>query len=207
MSDIYTMLRSIIGDSTSPYDIADLNLLKYLDAAIDRLSLVAGTRVVEDIVISSSDINLGYKDLSNDCARVKEIDLYDDTYQIDGSRITFFDEDLIAPGTYRVEYTKKYKKFDGSLRDNSYFDYPRPEADLAIVFYALSLYIFENGAIKADGTLNLVTSKSEEGMSVSYGTGGGIVDKIGTPGALQMEALKMMRDLPKAGRLFYSVQG
>lgn len=207
MSDIYTMIRAIIGDSTSPYTIADLNLLKYLDMALERLSLIAGTKVVEDIVISSSDVTATYKDLSGEAVKITSADLPDWAYQIDGARINFIG-DYVNPGTYRFEYIKRYKKFDGSLRDNSYFDYPRPEADLAIVFYALSLYLYEGGVIRANGTNNVVTSKSEEGMSISYGTGGEIISNIGTPAKLQAEALRMMYNLPKAPKnLFFSVQG
>lgn len=206
MSDIYTLIRSIIGDSVSPYVIADLNILKYLDKAIEKLSLIAGTKEVEDIVITSSDITAGYKDLGNEVVKILLADLPDYAYQIDGARVNFVG-DYVNAGTYRFEYVKGYKKFDGTLRDNSYFDYPMPEADLAIVFYALSLYLFEGGIIKASGGNNVITSKSEEGLSISYGTGGEIIASVGTPAKLQAEALRMMYNLPKASRnLFFSIQ-
>jgi hypothetical protein len=207
-ADIYTIARNLIGDSASPYDITDLRLLKYLDKALDKLSELTVYRMDEDYTITSTDISNGYFELSHEVQFMIEADIsleYIDWSVYTGKKIRLIDPDDIAEGEYNFKYKARYKKFDGEIRENSYFDYPR-EADLAVVFYALGLYQEEQGVIDKDGTINLVASKSEEGLSVSYPTSTDLKGAVGNPERLKEIAVRMMRNLPSGEDLFLSVQ-
>lgn len=210
MSTLYDLFRGIIGDSASPYTIPDLRILKYLDAAIQKLSEVARYRVVENITITSADIALGYKDLSKEILLMLGDPMpYEgvgwDVYK--GKRIRFINSLYVAPGTYEFQYDAVYKKFDGQLRDDSYFDYPSPEADLAVLFWGLALYQQEAGIIDKSGAMKFVKSKSEEGISITYGSLGAVTEALGAPETLKAEAMKMMKNLPNGKKnLFFSVR-
>lgn len=207
---LYNLFRGIIGDLVSPYTIPDLRILKYLDEAIKYLSALAPYKMNEDVVITSADISAGYKDLSKEILLITSTNLpYEGTgWQVDkGKRIRFINTTYVSAGTYRFEYNAIYKKYDGALRDDDYFDYPTPEADIALIFYALALYQQETGVIDKDGAMKFVKSKSEEGMSITYGALGTISETIGAPETLKMEATKIMKNLANGSKnLFFSVR-
>jgi len=202
-ADIYTMFRRFIGDYTPDYTLPDLETLAFLDLGIDKASSVLNYVVQEDITISSADITAGYKTLSYDIVTILESELGGEGYywRTDGAnKIIFIDTDGIATGTYNIRYRARYKKFDGTLRDNSYFDYPR-EVDLGIVFWALAKYQSVKGVINADNSANVITSKSEEGMSVSYGS----VVNIGNPSQLESQAMEIFNGVSNGANINFSV--
>ncbi len=198
-NDLYQLMRGMIGDATHPYTIPDTRLLTYLDRGLDALSSMVDYQVNEDVVISASDITAGYKDLTHEVVEIIDFELEGGGvyWEMDGGkRIRFIQSEYVPAGTYEIQYRARYKKFDGSIRDNNYFDYPR-SADLGIVFYALGMYSVENGIVKADGSINFTQSKSEEGMSVNYGGSVGYSTKedLKTPSALIERGLEIMRSL------------
>ena len=201
-------MRGIIKDDTIPYAIPDLRLLKYLDLALDKLSEIKPISVQEDLVIDSTNISNGYVDVSREIQSVRCIPIGVEgiNWEVDsGKRIRFIDTSTIVADTYEdITYDARYKKFDGQIRENSYFDYPR-SLDLAVVFYALALYQEENGIIDATGEMSFKKSKSEEGMSVSYGSLGGVEEVLGAPSTLKARAIDMMRNQAGSVPIFLSV--
>lgn len=205
MSDIYTLFRKFIGDDVTDYSMPDLAVLKFLDLGIDKLAAVTGNRYIEDLVITTADITAGYKDLTKNCLTIVYTELPDQNryWQFTSpNRITFLDKDYITAGTYRFEYTYEYKKFDGSLRDNSYFDYPR-RADMGIIFWALAEYQVLNGIVNVDGGRNAVISKSEEGMSISYSSSETM--SMSSPETLKAKAMEIFRSLNTVTNSIFAV--
>lgn len=205
MSNIYSMFRRFINDDVTDYSMPDLEVLKFLDNGIRKLSRYADKRVYEDVTISATDISNGYKDLSSDCLSIIYTDMpYEGEYWIlDGSkRIMFLDTDYISAGIYEFRYKTTYKTFDGQLRDESYFDYPR-EMDLGIVFWALAEYQMVNGIIAPDGTRNATVSKSEEGLSESYSSAETL--DMSSPSALKSAAIEIFEGLNNKSKYIFSV--
>jgi hypothetical protein len=191
------------------YTVTDLRLLKYLDAALDKLSAITNFTKDEDKTITSTDRTNLYFNLTSEIQRIIKCDLSgENTYwQIDsGKKIRIIDVDGVPTGTYNFVYKARYKKFDGTVRENSYFDYPR-EADLGVVYYALGLYLHEIGILNTDGVSKAISSKSEEGLSTSYGIGGGGETTVpGTYSAMIDEGIRIMQNLPSGDLLFFSVK-
>lgn len=206
-ADIYVMFRRLIGDFTPDYTLPDLESLAFLDLGIDEASSFLNKTVQEDLVITSADITAGYKTLSYDIVTIVDFDLglagENIYWQTDGTdKIYFIDTDFIAAGTYNIRYRARYKKFEGVVRDNSYFNYPR-QIDLGIVFWALAEYQTTKGVINADNSANLITSKSEEGMSVSYGTSG-MVD-LSSPKELKKKAIEIFNGTSNSANINFSI--
>lgn len=54
MSNIYSMFRRFINDDVTDYSMPDLEVLKFLDNGIRKLSRYADKRVYEDVTISAT---------------------------------------------------------------------------------------------------------------------------------------------------------
>lgn len=206
-ADIYTMFRRFIGDFTPDYTLPDLETLAFLDLGIDEASSFLNKTISEDVVITSADITAGYKTLSYDIVTILDTDLglwNENIYwQTDGTdKIYFIDTDSITAGTYNVRYRARYKKFEGVVRENSYFNYPR-QIDLGIVFWALAEYQSVKGIINADNSANIITSKSEEGMSVSYGTASMV--HLSSPSELKKKAIEIFNGASNNANINFSV--
>lgn len=212
MSTIETVMRQIIGDTDTPYTVPSSRLYIYLDKALDKLSALSNYTYQEDVTISATDITNGYVDVSKEIVEIISTELagMDTDWEVyKGKRIRFYDTSGILAGTYEFLYRSRYLKFDGVTHDDTYFDYPRPEADLALVFYALALYQQEFGVIDKDGAMGFIQNKSEDGLSLSYGSsvgsGESATEILGHPEALEAKAISMMQELPSASTTIFSV--
>jgi len=206
-ADIYTMFRRFIGDYTPDYTLPDLESLAFLDLGIDKCSEVLNNIVVEDIAISSADIVLGYKALSYDIVTIIDTELGLEGehiyWETDGdNKIIFLDTDFIAEGTYEFRYKARYTNFDGVVKSNGDLNHPT-NANLGIVFWALAEYQVTKGLINADNSANLVVSKSEEGMSVSYGTGTAL--RLSSPTELKLRAMEIFNSISNKSNISFSV--
>lgn len=204
-ADIYTIFRQLIGDTTPDYDLPDLGVLKFLDLGIDKLSQTVNYKVVEDVVISSSDITAGYKELSKEIILIYESELAGQGISWElagGKKIRFIEPDNITAGTYEFTYKARYKKFDGVVRENSYFDYNR-NADLGIVFWGLAEYQSIHGIIKTDGSKATIVSRSEEGLNESYGTAEAL--QLSNPTVLRSKAIDVFRGLSNKSNFIFSI--
>ena len=217
-ADIYRLFRSFISDETTDYTVTDFDALYFLDRAIDAMSETLDWRYKEDITITSTDITNGYVNLSYDAVTIISTTLgsYDDwnTIQpqpgaeniywqfVGGKKISFIDTGFINEGTYTFEYRRRYKTFGGEVRENSYFDYP-DNAELGIVLNVLALYQRTKGVIRADNVMNVINNKSEEGMSVSYGTMATL--KLGDVDALKKEAIEIWKKSGNPANINFSV--
>ena len=206
-ADIYTMFRRFIGDYTPDYTLPDLETLIFLDLGIDKASEVLNNIVIEDIVISAADIAAGYKELSYDIVTIIDTEIgleYEHLYwETDGNnKILFLDADMFAAGTYEFRYRANYNKFDGTVKSNSDLNHPA-DANLGIVFWALAEYQITKGLINADNSANLIVSKSEEGMSVSYGTGTAL--KLSSPSELKKRAMEVFNSVSNRSNISFSV--
>jgi len=212
MSTLETVMRQIIGDTDTPYTIPSSRLYVYLDKALDKLSALSNYTYQEDVTISAADITNGYVDLSKEIVEIISTELtgQDTDWEVyKGKRIRFYDSSAITAGTYEFLYRSRYLKFEGVTREDTYFDYPTKEADLALVFYALALYQQEFGVIDKDGAMGFIQRKSEDGLSLEYGTSAGsgesAVEILGHPEALEAKAISMMQELPSASTTIFSV--
>jgi hypothetical protein len=206
-ADIYTMFRQFIGDTTTDYDMPDLESLAFLDLGIDKASEVLNNIVIEDVVISASDITAGYKELSYDIVTIIDSEFpmdYENIYWVTdgGKKIVFLDTDFVKAGTYEFRYKARYNKFNGVVKSNGDLNHPT-NANLGIVFWALAEYQVVKGIINADNSANLVTSKSEEGMSVSYGTGTAL--RLSSPTELKLRAMEIFNMVSNKGNISFSV--
>jgi len=206
-ADIYTMFRRFIGDYTPDYTLPDLESLAFLDLGIDKCSEVLNNIVVEDIAISSADIVLGYKALSYDIVTIIDTELGLEGehiyWETDGdNKIIFLDTDFITAGTYEFRYKARYTNFDGVVKSNGDLNHPT-NANLGIVFWALAEYQVTKGLINADNSANLVVSKSEEGMSVSYGTGTAL--RLSSPTELKLRAMEIFNSISNKSNISFSV--
>jgi hypothetical protein len=206
-ADIYTMFRQFIGDTTTDYDMPDLESLAFLDLGIDKASEVLNNIVIEDIVISASDITAGYKELSYDIVTIIDSEFpmdYENIYWVTdgGKKIVFLDTDFVKAGTYEFRYKARYNKFNGVVKSNGDLNHPT-NANLGIVFWALAEYQVVKGIINADNSANLVTSKSEEGMSVSYGTGTAL--RLSSPTELKLRAMEIFNMVSNKSNISFSV--
>lgn len=198
------LFRGIIGDDISPYTLPDSRIYKYLDMAIDELSHLVSYWVITDITVTETDITNGYITLPEDVVSIEYFTQNGYWQQVSANKISLIK--YCTAGTYQIKYRRMYKKYKGEDRDASYFDYPE-EAEMALLFYALAEYQQENGIINTDGSTDFVRSKSEEGLSITYGTlgAGDVMTMIGHPEALKKQAIDMMRNLPHSSNLFISV--
>lgn len=206
-ADIYTMFRQFIGDTTTDYDMPDLESLAFLDLGIDKASEVLNNIVIEDVVISASDITAGYKELSYDIVTIIDSEFpmdYENIYWVTdgGKKIVFLDTDFVKAGTYEFRYKARYNKFNGVVKSNGDLNHPT-NANLGIVFWALAEYQVVKGIINADNSANLVTSKSEEGMSISYGTGTAL--RLSSPTELKLRAMEIFNMVSNKGNISFSV--
>lgn len=206
-ADIYTTFRQFIGDTTTDYDMPDLESLAFLDLGIDKASEVLNNIVIEDVVISASDITAGYKELSYDIVTIIDSEFpmdYENIYWVTdgGKKIVFLDTDFVKAGTYEFRYKARYNKFNGVVKSNGDLNHPT-NANLGIVFWALAEYQVVKGIINADNSANLVTSKSEEGMSVSYGTGTAL--RLSSPTELKLRAMEIFNMVSNKGNISFSV--
>lgn len=206
-ADIYRIFRRILGDEDSPYSTPDLSVLKYLDYGLDKLAENTDFLKNEDITISASDISAGYKEPTSKIVNVLDCNMAgrDQYWQIRNGRLEFFDTDNIVAGTYEFKYRAYYKRFDGSVRSNDYFDYPR-QFDLAVVFFALSLYVLEGGVVNKNGVTKNIKRLSEEGASIEYGTPSNISELNFTYEGLQNAAKKIVASAPEGRIGFFTVK-
>jgi hypothetical protein len=206
MAEIYRLFTSLIGETLTDYDDANLNYLRFLDAGIDKASQVLGLIVDEEIEIEQSDIDTGYIELTHDIVSIIDTTLNplkeDVHWQTDGTnKILFIKSEWIFPNTYKVTYKTKYKIFDGEMREDEYFDFPKP-IDLGIVFWALSVYMETKGLTTVDGE-TLVQSKSEEGMSVSYDNSSSY--RVSSPRQLRERAIEIFRNSSNSSNINFSI--
>lgn len=203
---IYTLFRSLIGDTVSDYVVADLMVLIYLDQAIDALSLTVKNTYRETYTLTQTDINNSYFDLQREVVDMlsQDIGTQDLNWQLaGGKRIRFIDTSGYSAGRkFTVFFKAKYNKFYGVLKDQSEMDIPS-EANFAVALYAVALYIQANAVPQADGSMKYVTEKSEENMKVSYN--GSMLD-LSKPESILKMALSMMRSLPNAESAYFSVK-
>jgi hypothetical protein len=206
-ADIYTMFRRFIGDYTPDYTLPDLESLEFLDLGIDKCSEVLNNIIVEDIEITAEDIVLGYKALSYDIVTIIDTELGIEGEHIywetnGDNKIIFLDTDFIVAGTYEFRYRARYTNFDGVVKSNGDLNHPT-NANLGIVFWALAEYQVTKGLINADNSANLVVSKSEEGMSVSYGTGTAL--RLSSPTELKLRAMEIFNGVSNKSNISFSV--
>jgi len=202
MATLTTTFRAMVGDTSS---IPSTTVLSYLDLGIEKLSQIADNRVIENVVITATDITNKYKDVSKNIVSIYSFALGTEDYnwKIDkDNRIKLLED--VQEGTYEIDYRAKFVKLDGVDKDDALLDYPR-QAELGIAYYAVAKYQQNAGITKIDGTRLAVASKSEEGMSVSYGVSSSI-DGIGSPKELEKVAIEIFRGLSSQSNLFISVQ-
>ncbi len=202
--NLVTFFRGIIGDSTSPYTLPDARVWAYLDLGIDKLSQIAPEKVVSTVTITEADITAGYVTLPFKAVGILDFDIIGDWQQVADDRINLIENN--QAGTFTIEYRRMYKKFDGITRLQTYFDYPE-RAAMGILYYALAAYQDEKGIINVDGATDFVRSKSEDGLSVTYGTmgAGEVQTMIGHPEKLKTEAIRIFQNLPHAQNILFSV--
>jgi len=205
---IYTRTRELIGDSTATYTISDNLIYLYLDKALEKLSEIAGLIAVEDVEITTSDITNTYVSLTYD-----PIDFDSNPFGVKGvdwefrgyNKIGFIrPTDWEAQTIYDVEYRRYFTRFKGATKEDSALDHPT-EANLALCYYAVAEYLTGQGIMSADGSLGIITNKSEEGVSVSYSLNPEITS-YGSPNRLKARAIELMRELPNAQANIWSVK-
>lgn len=205
MNSIYSLFRSLIGDVTyGDYKVPDANAFTFLDKAIDKLSSVHENILIEDKTVTDEDITNGYFTLQNDIVQVLD-GLYGEgrlwRYGRN-NRITLIRD--FKAGDYTIRYRAKYKKFDGQLRDDNYFDFDQ-DADLPVVLYAVALWLQTQGMQKLDGTGGVVSSKSEENQRIDYAVNGELIS-ASSPESLMEQAVDMMLNMPNAQSAMFSVR-
>jgi len=207
-ADIYTMFRRFIGDYTPDYTLPDMETLKFLDLGIDKASEMLNRIIVEDKTITSTDVTNGYFTLTYDIESILDTELGFDGEGIvwetegDTNKIFLLDTDYVTTGTYEFKYKIKYNKFEGTVKSNSDLNHPTT-ADLGIVLWALAEYQVTKGIINADNSANLIISKSEEGMSVSYGSGTAL--KLSSPTELKQRAMEIFNSVSNRNNIIFSI--
>ena len=207
-ADIYTMFRRFIGDYTPDYTLPDLESFAFLDLGIDKASEMLNRIVVEDKTITSTDISNGYFELSNNIESIIDTEFGIEGEGIvwetegDTKKIFILDSDLVSAGTYEFKYKIKYNKFEGELKENADLNHP-VGANLGIVFWALAEYQVVKGVINADNSANVVLSKSEEGMSVSYGSGTAL--NLSSPKELKQRAMEIFNSISNRNNINFSI--
>ena len=206
-----TFFRGIIGDSTSPYTLPNERLWEYLDMGIQKLSEIAPVQVKTTLTITEADVTAGYIELADNITAIRNFGLGSNYFNpdfswqlVDENRINFVESP--SPNTYDIEYFKAYKRYDGETRLASYFDFP-DRAFMGIIYYALASYQDEKGIINVDGATDFVRTKSEDGLSVTYGTmgAGNVETLIGHPEKLKIEAIRIFQALPAGSNILFSV--
>jgi len=207
MSTIYDLYRGLIGDSTGPYTQPDSRAFRYLDTAIDKLSQTGNYIYEEDLTVTSTDITNGYFTTTKDIQSLISFAMggEDRWWRIgEGDRIEIIDSDAMSAGEYNIVYKARYKRFEGVSREDSYFDMPT-DLYFAVALYAAGFYMVENGIIKVDGSMNAVRSKSEEGLSITYGIPSNMKAVSGGGEEIMQRALMLMMSHPTSDLLFFSV--
>lgn len=200
---IYRIFRFLITDNTSgDYSLPDYTALEYLDIAIEKLSSIAGFKKRLRGTITQTDIDNGYFTVSNDIVSI--IDDISTNCQLGGSnRIKFIDSSSVVAGqTYDFEAKVKFIKFKGVVLQETAIDIPR-EAYLPVVLYALGVWL--QGKTLPEASEQAIKSKSEDGLSVSFGIDGVAVEDF-SPSGLKNTAIDMMNNLPFSQELIFSVQ-
>lgn len=218
-ADIYTLFRTFIGDETPDYSMADSTILHFLDAGIDKASQMLSYIITEDMTITDDDISNGYIDLSHEIIGVISNDLWvgvasgvwdsalgpygENVYwQVaGGKRIRFINTDYISAGDYTFTYKAKYKKFDGEVRDNDYFDFPK-DIDIGIVYWALALYQATKGVTNVDNE-TIIMSRAEDGMSQSFDNSA--AKRLSGPKELKREAVDIFINSSNHQNINFSV--
>lgn len=202
---IYRIFRFLITDNTSSdYSLPDYTALEYLDIAIDKLSLIAGFKKRLRGTITQTDIDNGYFTVSNELISFTDGYTYYNWQLGGGAKIRFIDPTAqSANQAYDFEAKVKFLKFNGVVLQESQIDIPR-EAYLAVVLYALGIYMQGKNITSADEIGN-IKSKSEDGLSVSFGIDGVAVEDF-SPSGLKNTALTMFRDLPFSQDVIFSVK-
>jgi hypothetical protein len=195
--------RATISDETSPYQISNDRILRFLDSAIDALSGYLSNATKETITITATDITNGYFTTSHDIQHIIKFYPAKNDWDIVDNRIYMVNKNDWSEGSIDVLYNKYYKRFDEEDRDDSYFDYPK-RAEAGLILYALGNWMDEQSGMKADGSNGAIKSKSEHQMQVEYavnGEGGSVT----TGNQAREEAVKMWRKLPNAKSMIFSV--
>lgn len=206
-ANIYRVFRNIVSDTASDYSVVDLLALSYLDKALDKLSSVSDYIFKESVQITQSDINNGYKEFSREIVSIRDgwLSGHGTLWQYDGGKkIRFIDTSNIQPQTLTVTYRARYAKFNGEVKQQSAMDLPQ-EAELPVVLYATGLHARAISGPDADGSLRIIREKSEENMRVTYGMGG-VTSELSDPQAMLDRAVDMMRELPSAQEISFSVK-
>lgn len=201
---IYRIFRFLISDTTSgDYSLPDYTALEYLDMAIEKLSQIAGFKKRLTGTITQTDINNGYFQVSNEIVSV--IDDLSLNWQLGGGKkIRFIDSTAETVNqTYDFTAKVKFTKFEGVVLQESQIDIPR-EAYMAVILYALGLYMQGKNITSADEIGN-IKSKSEDGLSVSFGIDGVAVEDF-SPSGLKSTGIQLMRDLPFSQDVIFSVK-
>ena len=206
MAEIYSLFMSLTGRSRDGFDAPDLDSLAFLDAGINKASQILGLLIDEEVNITQGDIDAGYVELSRDIVGIIDTSLNPLRegvhWQTDGTKkILFIQPKWFSPGTFKVLYKTTFKTFDGEMRDEDYFDFPRA-IDLGIVFWALSIYMETKGITTADGE-SMVQSKSEEGMSIAFDNYSSY--RVSSPRQLRERAIDIFRNIPNSVNNNFSV--
>lgn len=208
MTTIYTLFRSIIGDEVyGDYKVSDFKTFIYLDKAIDKLSEVQDNYFTEDVTITETDITNGYFELEHDIVQVVNgLSPYDQNVNWKygrNNRIVIFNH--FGTGNYQIRYRAKYKKFDGVIREDTYFDFDQ-DADFPIVLYAVGLYMqMENVKKVSDVNSGVVTVRQEENQRIEYAVDGKIAE-ASSPQNLMDQAVEMMRGMSAGQYSMFSVR-
>lgn len=208
MTTIYTLFRSIIGDETyGDYKVSDFKAFIYLDKAIDKLSEVHDNYYVEDVTVDAADVTAGFFELEHDVVQITDgLSPYNQNVNWKygrNNKIMIFNN--FPTGTFKLRYRGKYKKFDGQIRTDDYFDFDQ-DADFAVVLYAVGLYMqLENVNKVNDVNSGVITVRQEENQRIEYAVDGKLAE-ASSPQNLMEQAVDMMRSMSSGQYSMFSVR-
>lgn len=207
MYTLYNLFRNIIEDTTGEYTEVNTTLLKYLDAAIQKMSELHDNVIFQEINVTDEMLDSGYINLSN--KPISFLSGINEDYRkrgwdyTNGNRIRVIDKSYWSTGTYEFRYKAAYKQYMGQMRDDSYFDFDET-AYLPIVLYAVGLYTKMNKVVNEDGSFGTIRRKTEENLTVEYAVGGDIA-VAQSPEGMMEAAIGMFRDMPNAQDMYFSI--
>lgn len=207
MYTLYNLFRNIIEDTTGEYTEVNTTLLKYLDAAIQKMSELHDNVIFQEINVTDEMLDSGYINLSH--KPISFLSGISEEYRkrgwdyTNGNRIRVIDKSYWSTGTYEFRYKANYKQYLGQMRDDSYFDFDET-AYLPIVLYAVGLYTKMNKVVNEDGSFGTIRRKTEENLTVEYAVGGDIA-VASSPDGMMESAIDMFRNMPNAQDMYFSI--
>jgi hypothetical protein len=211
-ANIYRVFRNIISDEGSTKAVPDFIVLGYLDNAIDKLSELTTYIFKETKNVTADDITNGYFLLSHGIQQViEDCPLMESERDVSwayggGKKIRMIDSSAFAVGPLDFTYRAKYTKFEGVVKSQDDMDLPN-ESEMAVVLYALSLYIQSEVVPEAgSNTVGRIKAKTDDVVRVEYGFDSSGFGDAMNPTQLMNKAIGMMRNGLNSQDLFASVQ-